>query len=140
MICTNEHFIKRSLLKDRISLLQSVSDINVLHRSNMHCCSVPIYLVKFNCAVCLLSVNDCNGARELLEQVLATMRQTLPADHVDVARGELQTCLKMSLANYGLSSLSISLPLSLPSSIPLCLLLSFLLSLPSSLIWIWSHF
>ncbi len=33
-----------------------------LRRSNMRCCSISKYLVKFHCARCLLSANDYNGA------------------------------------------------------------------------------
>ncbi|XP_062512019.1 uncharacterized protein LOC134187868 isoform X2 [Corticium candelabrum] len=55
---------------------------------------------KFNCAGCLLSANDYNGALELLGQVLTTMRQTLPADHADIAivLGQLCRCY-MDLGN-----------------------------------------
>ena len=91
MICTNKHFMRYSLLKDRIFLLQPVSNINVSHRSDICCGGISKYLVKSHCAHCLLSCDDYNGALELLGQVLTTMRQILPADHADVAIGKLET-------------------------------------------------
>ncbi len=61
----------------------------------MRCCISSKYLVKFNSGNCLIYANDYNGAVELYGQALTAMRQALPADHVDVAMGELETCLNI---------------------------------------------